>query len=225
MAFTSDAPPPAPAKQRSGCRHRCGLHGPSLLLLPALAILRGLQPTRARSNHNPDASHTPYKYVTCSQRSECQEPFLWERNHNDNTPVPAPARGGKCIINVCLHGERKREHEAAGREQAMHTKTHPALCHPLLTGTLLHPPERFSSCATSPFLQTELPGPGSQVLSPLRGVRRAGGMLRLLPSAAKQKGRGKRCSALRHGFSSPTTFAAAGSGESAALIAAASGAA
>lgn len=113
-------PPTAAANQRSDCRHRCSLHGSSQLLLSALAVLQGLQSTQGKSNHNPDASHMPYKYVTRSQQSECKDPFLWERNHNDNTPVQAPARGAKCIINICIHGERKREHEAAGREQAMH---------------------------------------------------------------------------------------------------------
>lgn len=119
----------------------------------------------------------PYKYVTRSHQSDNEEAFLWERNHDD-TPVPAPSRGGKCIINICIHRKRKREQEAASREQALHMKYHPALCYPILIALfpnlwiarLLVPQAR-----TSALLWTLLLGLGSTVPSQTLGVFRARG--------------------------------------------------
>lgn len=62
-------------------------------------------------------------------------------------------------------------------------------------------------------------GLGSEVLSQLLGVRRAGGTLRLLPSAEEQKGWGKPRPTVNHGFSAADAPEAAGSRESVALIA------
>jgi len=199
-------------------RTALGLRAPrqSPLLLPALAAARGLQPPRGKSNRSPDASHMPATYAACSQRSERKEPFLWERNHN-NTPVPAPARGGKCVINICRHGERKRE-------QAMHTDT----TLPCVTPPDSHAPAPSghpTACALSVPLQLSLmdraAGPHSEVSSQPPGACRAAGTRRVLPSTEEQKGRGKPCSTLNHGFSAAAADAseAAGSCESVALIA------
>lgn len=167
--------------QCSDCRQHCGLHGSSQLLA-ALQVYSQLR----KYSHSPDASHMPYKYVTLSQQSDNEESFLWERNHDD-TPVSAPSRGGKCIINICIHRKRKREQEAACREQALHMKYHPALCYPILIALFLNlwiTRSPVPRARTSPLLWTEQLGLGSAVPSQTLGVCRAGGT----PASPQQRG-------------------------------------